>query len=407
MTQNDSWKAVTLAAGQVIGLGTLYAWSVLIEPVQAYYGVERTATGLVFSISMAVFTFAVMTAPRLFAGRRLSMVGAVACIIGAVGLACAAIAPSFVVFLIAYGALFAAASGFGYSAGLQMAVTSGVAQPGLATGVIVAAFAMGAVVLGPLMGQISASGTITGALFLPAGVLFAASVMSLGAQRACPSLDARFPARGAASDAHQHRAKTIDNRLIWLLWCGFATGAAGGLMVLGHASSIVADQGGSVALGGVAVSMIAMGNALGRITSGAIADRLGPRAVLLLAALVLGLATGVMALEIGTATSVFALAVVGLSYGLMATGYPVAVHRFYGAERFGSIYGRVFTAWGIAGLIAPFAAGWLFDRTGSYHLALQLATVSAVLSALIALLFPGVQAKSQLGIESDRGRDCR
>jgi len=387
MISRRGWGAVALAAVQVMGLGVLYAWSVLIEPVQAHFGIDRTGTGMVFSISIAVFTLAVMAAPRLCAGWRLSAVGAAACFMGAAGLAAAAMAPAFPLFLVAYGGVFAAASGLGYSAGLQMAVMSGVARPGLATGVIVAAFALGAVVLGPVMGQISVTGTLAAALSLPAAILAGVCVLGVAVQRRYPSLDAGFPARDKVSTAHRQCATTSRNWLIWLLWCGFATGAAGGLMVLGHAAGIVAEQGGSVALAGIAVSMIAAGNAIGRFTSGAIADRLGPRAVLLLAALILGLSTGLMSLAISTTISVIALAGTGLAYGVMATGYPVAVHRFFGADQFGPIYGRVFTAWGIAGLIAPFAAGWMFDRTGSYQLALQLATLSAVVSALIALGF--------------------
>lgn len=386
MTKGGGWKGVTLAALQVVGLGALYAWSVLIEPVQAFFEVGRTATGLVFSVSMAVFTLAVMATPRLCAGWRLSSMGAIACLTGAAGLAGAAMAPTFPIFMLAYGGLFAAASGLGYSAGLQVAVASGVARTGLATGVIVASFAAGAVILGPLMGAVAASGCIASALFLPAIFLLGVSGLSFGAQRVYRTFDGCFPAREV--NANQHMEESTGNLLIGLLWCGFATGSAGGLMILGHAAGIVIKQGGSVMLAGVAVSMIAIGNAVGRILSGSIADQLGPRTVVMFAALLLGLATGAMVLDFNVVTTVAALALVGFSYGLMATGYPVAVHHFFGSDRFGPVYGHVFTAWGVAGLVAPFAAGWLFDRTGDYRLALQIATASAVVSAIIAFLLP-------------------
>ena len=335
-----------------------------------------------------------MAAPRLFAGWRLAAVGAVACFIGAAGLAAAALAPTFTIFLVAYGVLFAMASGLGYSAGLQMAVASGVSRPGLATGTIVAAFALGAVALGPIMGRISAEGQLAFALMLPAALLAGTGGLSIVVQWACPGMASDFPRRQLVPTAHRHRIAPPNRWLVWLLWSGFASGAAAGLMVIGHAAGIVAETGGSVALTGIAVSMIATGNALGRLSSGAIADRLGPRAVLFTAALMLSLAVGIMTLAVNSAVSVVALAVAGLAYGVMATGYPVAVHLFFGADRFGSVYGRVFTAWGIAGLIAPFAAGWMFDRTGSYHLALVIATGSAAVSALIALGLSGHRTRA-------------
>lgn len=56
----------------------------------------------------------------------------------------------------------------------------------------------------------------------------------------------------------------------------------------------------------------------------------------------------------GRAVVLLVVLSLGLTTGVMATGYPIVVHRFYGEDWFGYIYGRVFTAWGIAGLIAPF-----------------------------------------------------
>ena len=43
----------------------------------------------------------------------------------------------------------------------------------------------------------------------------------------------------------------------------------------------------------------------------------------------------------------------------------------------GHVYGRLFTAWGTAGLLAPLVGGILFDLTGSYAATL---TASLVLS---------------------------
>ena len=37
------------------------------------------------------------------------------------------------------------------------------------------------------------------------------------------------------------------------------------------------------------------------------------------------------------------------------------------------IYGRVFTAWGAAGLLGPWLAGVLFDLSGDYRIALLVA----------------------------------
>ena len=47
----------------------------------------------------------------------------------------------------------------------------------------------------------------------------------------------------------------------------------------------------------------------------------------------------------------------------------------------------MFTAWGMAGLVAPWLAGHLYDRSDSYVYALGLAGGLGVLSALTARRF--------------------
>ena len=53
------------------------------------------------------------------------------------------------------------------------------------------------------------------------------------------------------------------------------------------------------------------------------------------------------------------------------------------------VYGRVFTAWGAAGLIAPWLAGFLYDRYGGYGLAMAMAGAFSLLSAAVALRSKG------------------
>ena len=67
---------------------------------------------------------------------------------------------------------------------------------------------------------------------------------------------------------------------------------------------------------------------------------------------------------------------------------PVFVSRLYGADRFTAVYGRIFTAWGLAGIFAPWLAGKLFDTTGGYTAALVFSAVSLVIAGLTAVALP-------------------
>ena len=81
-----------------------------------------------------------------------------------------------------------------------------------------------------------------------------------------------------------------------------------------------------------------------------------------------------------------ALVVAGMSYGALIAAYPAAVVVAAGPDAAPRIYGQVFIAWGVAGLCAPWLAGYLFDRHESYELAIGVACLLALASVNIAWL---------------------
>ena len=90
------------------------------------------------------------------------------------------------------------------------------------------------------------------------------------------------------------------------------------------------------------------------------------------------------AVDAGALALFLALAVIGFSYGGLIAAYPAMIIKNFGADASPRIYGRIFTAWGTAGLLAPWAAGALFDWQQSYLLALHLAAALALVSTAAA-----------------------
>ena len=76
------------------------------------------------------------------------------------------------------------------------------------------------------------------------------------------------------------------------------------------------------------------------------------------------------------------LGIVGFAYGSIIAIYPVAISNGFG-EQGPQAYGRVFIAWGFAGLVAPWSAGVIFDGYAGYEPAMLIA-------ALVALVRPSV-----------------
>ena len=74
----------------------------------------------------------------------------------------------------------------------------------------------------------------------------------------------------------------------------------------------------------------------------------------------------------------------GMAYGALIAAVPVVIRNGIGAAGFADAFGRVFTAWGAAGLAGPLLAGALFDLRQGYDLAIAIAALSA-LAALLAV----------------------
>jgi OFA family oxalate/formate antiporter-like MFS transporter len=148
----------------------------------------------------------------------------------------------------------------------------------------------------------------------------------------------------------------------------------------------VVSAGGSAALAIGGAMVIALGNMLGGLAAGVLSDRIRISTLLILQPLM-----SVLVLMVAVASSnafvlLISLVLVGFSYGSIIAVYPVAVIKIFGEKSSSQIYGRVFTAWGLAGLAGPWLAGLLYDVTGDYTLALLAAAASSTLSVMAAYL---------------------
>jgi MFS family permease len=193
----------------------------------------------------------------------------------------------------------------------------------------------------------------------------------------------RWPAPAAASAASPPRRGAIA-----VLWAGFFFGAFSGLLAISHAAGMAAAAGATVPMVALAAALISVGNGIGRIVSGTLIDHVSARAILAIAGLISLAAQVFLAAAPAPANAVIALSIVGLAYGMTASGYPAAVSHIFGHERVSAVFGRVFTAWGVAGLLAAPLGGYIFDRTGGYGISLWIGAGAAVLSILCTALIP-------------------
>jgi OFA family oxalate/formate antiporter-like MFS transporter len=83
-------------------------------------------------------------------------------------------------------------------------------------------------------------------------------------------------------------------------------------------------------------------------------------------------------------------ALFGITYGLCIALLPTVIADSFGSKEISRIIGTIYTAFALAGLLGPTAAGMLRDHFGNYNLALALCIV---LSALTLVASVGVRKR--------------
>ncbi len=371
-----SRPGAALAAALLVmfGLGAFYAWSVFVEPLERALGASRGEISLAYAAATVGFTLGMMAAPRLFGRVGAPALALAACAAAGSGLAIAGWASSAALVTLGFGGIFAVANGVGYGLALEVAQTALARRRGLASGLAVATYMAGSVAfaaaaaygierVGPgwTLSVIGAALAIAG---IGAGRLLVLSRVAL---------TVALPSGGG------------NPRAFLLLWCGFLCGSATGVMALGHAAAIVASMGGGARAGAAGAVLIALGSGAGRLAGGWMTDAITAPWVIAAAQLAGAVALLAVVLDPTTSTALVTLFMVGGAYGALVGAFPPAIGDIYGVERAAAVYGRVFTAWAVAGLGGSYLGGVLFDLTGTYTIALALAAASAALSALFAL----------------------
>lgn len=362
-----------------VAVGTLFAWSLVADQAAAGVGVSSGSASAVFAAALVTFTVVLLVMDRALqrlGPRRLLVVAAAG---AGSGLLMAASGHSPLTLGCGIALLFGAANGIAY--GVAAGLAARVPQPhrGMATGAVVAAYAAGPVLLGfiaaPALSAVGWRVCLAVVAVSVAGLLLvAASLVPAGvAERYRPEVGQQGHPR----------------RITALLWLVFAGGCAPGLMIFAHAAPLAAARGLDEVAAGWAVSTLAAGNLTGRLVAGWISDRTGRLPALATALAAAAASVGALAAPVPPGVVLTAYAGVGLTYGAVSALVPAATADRVGAPSFPRVYGRVFTAWGCAGLAAPLAGEPLVRAAAEGSAPLALVALPLLPAALaLRLLAP-------------------
>jgi OFA family oxalate/formate antiporter-like MFS transporter len=388
------WWRVAGGMSMNLALGSLYAWSVFVAPLEKEFGWKRAQTSNVFTIAVVVFALTFIVAGRLqdkFGPLWVSLTGGV---LVSLGFFLCSYTHSLNYLYVCFGVIGGLGNGFGYATPIPVMAKWFPDKRGLAVGLAVGGYGGGSAIFGPLanLKLIPAYGVhttfmILGVIFLVMTVIGALLLRNPPAGYK-PAGWVPAPAAKAAATTYEFSpGEVLQTPAFYFMWVAYALGTSAGLMVISQLVPFGKSVGiPSASLITMSLVVAAIGNAAGRILSGWMSDAIGRLNVLRLMIAISMIAMPILYQVGGNVTLLYATVfVVYWCYGTQLSVNGSTAADFWGTKNAGINYGMLFTAWGVAGIIGPRIAGVLFDKYKNYQQAFYWAAGLAAVALLCEL----------------------
>jgi OFA family oxalate/formate antiporter-like MFS transporter len=388
----NRWWRVIGALLMNLSLGSLYAWSIFVAPLEKEFGWNRAQTSWIFTVAIFVFGLSFV-----LAGRLQDKLGPfVISVIGAVLLAAAFILASFTTTLAwsiaTLGVILGLGTGFGYATPIPVLSKWFPDKRGLAVGFAVAGYGAGSALIGLFgpgllkaygwRGTFVALGLTYFVSCIVAAFLLKNPVPGWKPEGWVPAAQSKV----VATTYDYTPGEMVRTKQFPLMWIAYCLGASAGLMTISQLIPFAKSVGLPATAATLALLIAAFGNATGRILSGAISDRIGRLQTLRLMILISALSMPLIANVKSLSLVYVMIIVVYYCFGTLLSVFPSTTADFFGTKNLGINYGWVFTAYAVAGIVGPMIGGYMFKTYNNYTTAFYTAGVLAVVAFVAILL---------------------
>ena len=400
---NRGWTVTFAGTGINLALGILYTWSMFKVAIEKEFGWQGSRLNDPYALCCLVFAFTMIVAGRCqdkFGPRLTASIGGV--LVGA-GLVLISTTNSYAIWLLGFGVLVGVGIGFGYSSATPPALKwFPPSRTGLIAGLVVAGFGLAPVYLAPTSDYLLRNyGLLKSMLIF--GVAFAVIVCGLAQLLVNPPTG--YVAKAANANANAKTAavnftpgEILRQPTFWVLWMIYFIGSGAGLMVISSVSGMAKKTMGDAAF--IAVAVMALGNAAGRIVAGVLSDKIGRRWTLMLVLLIQA-ALMFIAIPVTGSTNgpkfviVMVATFIGFNYGANLCLFPSFTKDLWGLKNFGMNYGVLFTAWGVGGFVLSRVQQMLKTSSGNFNSSFITAGVLLLVGAAFTFLIKPPQPKPQ------------
>ncbi len=392
----NRWLIALSAIGIHISIGSVYAYSVITNPVKDIFDVEGSTIKWAFKIAILFLGFsAAFLGPWVEkVGPRVS--GTTAGIFYGVGILGSGLAvhlESLILFYACYGVIGGIGLGLGYITPVSTLVKWFPDKRGLATGMAIMGFGLSALIFGPVMQSLFDSVGIINAFYV-LGVVYMVLILSSARyierppQGYMPKGFNPSASKTVKADLSNSTAKeALRTTRFYYIWIMMFINITCGIAVIAAASPMMQEKLAYTPMQAAAVvGLIGVFNGLGRILWSGLSDFLGrPNTY------VIFFAFQILAFyflpQIGTEILflVVLFTVITMYGGGFAT-LPAFLGDLFGTKQLGAIHGLVLASWAIAGVAGPTIYDVVKESTGSLEITLKVFSSLFVVAFVISLL---------------------
>jgi OFA family oxalate/formate antiporter-like MFS transporter len=392
----NRWLIAASAVGIHISIGSVYAYSVMTNPVKDVFEVEGSVIKWAFKIAILLLGLS-----AAFLGRWVEKVGpkisgttaGIFYGVGILGSGLAVQMESLWLFYLCYGVIGGIGLGLGYITPVSTLVKWFPDKRGLATGMAIMGFGFAALIFGPVMAKLFETVGVSNAFYI-LGVIYMILILS----------SARYierPPVGYMPEGYKEgEGKVIKEDLtnitaneslssprFYYIWIMMFINISCGIAIISAASPMMQEKLDYTPMQAAAiVGFIGVFNGLGRITWSTLSDYLGRSNTFIMFFVFQILAFYFLPKTGIESVFLIILFTVITMYGGGFAMLPAFLGDLFGTKQLGAIHGMVLAAWGLAGVIGPTIYDIVKEKTGSLDTTLMIFAGLFVVALIVSIL---------------------
>lgn len=342
-------------------LGSVYAWGVFRVEAESTYQISASLSGLPYMTSLVSYAVTMLIAGKWMNQYRKQIV-MLGVVLFVSGFWLSSLASNFYVLILTYGVFLGSGVGLLYGVPIYLVQRIFDKRIGLYSGLVLMGFGLSNTVMTPIIATLLATHTIQYTMMILGWI-------SLGVFLVC--IWPLFQTIPMEINHHHQVEKTIttyDHKSFQSLYVVYVLSLLSGLTIVGLSFPIgVTNYQFDPTFVTVAISIFSLLNGISRPFFGGLVDRFGFFKVAFLSLISLIMSGFVSLFNGGTNETLYAISFGAFWFGLgnwMAL-MPLSIKTIFPKELFSSLYGKLFTAYGVAAILGTLFSGAILDLTNT------------------------------------------